>query len=64
MAMVKEGGMLAKRMPYSIDMVRELSPFVLVESMADISIGSLYGDFAFLRGHPTCRLGAQFYVEL
>lgn len=34
------------RHAHRVDMIRELGPFILVDRMTDIGIGTLYGDFS------------------
>jgi hypothetical protein len=48
---------------HPVDVVRELSPLVLVNRMADVCIGALNGDFASLRGDGR-GLRAELNVEL
>jgi hypothetical protein len=48
---------------HPVDVVRELSPLILVNSMADVCIGALHGDLASLGGHGRC-LRAELNVEL
>jgi hypothetical protein len=48
---------------YPVDVVRELSPLILVNGMADVCIGALHGDLASPGGHGRC-LRAELNIEL
>jgi hypothetical protein len=48
---------------HPVDMVRELSPLILVNGMADVCIGALHGDSASPGGHGRC-LRTELNIEL
>jgi hypothetical protein len=48
---------------HPVDVVRELSPLILVNGMADVCIGALHGDLASPGGHGRC-LRAKLNIEL
>jgi hypothetical protein len=48
---------------YPVDVVRELSPLILVNGMADVCIGALHGDLASPGGDGRC-LRAELNIEL
>jgi len=48
---------------HPIDVVRELSPLILVNGMADVRIGALHGDLASPSGDGRC-LRAELNIEL
>ena len=48
---------------HPVDVVRELSPLIFVNRMADVCIGALHGDLASSGGHGRC-LRAELNIEL
>ena len=48
---------------HPVDVVRELSPLILVNSMADVCVGTLHGDLPSLLGQGR-SLRAELDIEL
>jgi hypothetical protein len=53
----------SKSYAHPVDVVRELSPLILVNGMADVCIGALHGDLASPGGDGRC-LRAKLNIKL